>query len=263
MILLYGHGYIGYHIAEELTKQGFKFVHRSHDRTPIAGGYTFIINAAGYTGVPNVDTCEKYKDECVDGNIMWPLKLERNNHIPILHISSGCVYTGYEKKWTEEDKPNFTFNNASFYSACKSLSQELITPYLYKSYLFRIRMPFGSNPHPKNLLTKYMSYDKLVDFENSVTRVEDLAKCVCYFIQARPKFGIYNVCNPGSTTTKKIVDKMGIQKEWMTHEEFAKAVVAPRSNCVLDTDKLASVYKMPLVDDALDDAIGIYRNMIV
>ena len=29
----------------------------------------FIINAAGYTGSPNVDACEIYRQECIDGNV--------------------------------------------------------------------------------------------------------------------------------------------------------------------------------------------------
>lgn len=266
MIVLFGHGYVADNIAKELHKQSFVFVRLSHHAL-VPKEAKFIINAAGFTGNPNVDACEVLRDECVDGNILWPLRLEKSTDLPILHISSGCVYTGYEKQWTEEDKPNFTFNNASFYSACKALAQELLSEHLKQSYLFRIRMPFGSYIHHKNLLTKYERYAKLIDYENSVTQVEDLAKCVCHFIRTKPSYGIYNVCNPGSTSTKKIVEEMGLvrvlahpKKEWMTEAEFASAVIAPRSNCVLNTKKLENVYDMRPVDQAVSETVRTYLS---
>lgn len=257
MIVLYGHGYVADYIAKEMHKQSFKFVRLSHHAL-VPREAKFIVNAAGFTGNPNVDACEKLRDECVNGNILWPLNLEKSTDLPILHISSGCVYTGYEKEWTEEDAPNFTFNNASFYSACKALAQNLLSEHLKESYLFRIRMPFGPYIHHKNLLTKYERYAKLVDYENSITQVEDLAKCVCHFIKTKPSYGIYNVCNPGSTSTKRIVAEMGLEKEWMTHEEFAKAVIAPRSNCVLNTKKLENVYAMRPADQAIRETVRTY-----
>ena len=32
----------------------------------------FLINAAGYTGKPNVDACELAKADCLDGNAVLP-----------------------------------------------------------------------------------------------------------------------------------------------------------------------------------------------
>ena len=42
----------------------------------------------------------------------------------LAQISSGCIYNGYEKRFTEEDEPNFTFNNGSFYSGSKALCEK-------------------------------------------------------------------------------------------------------------------------------------------
>lgn len=258
MIVLIGHGYIGNYIAKKLNTDGYSFKWLSHKDT-IPKTTKFIINAAGYTGIPNVDACEMHKDECVQGNVLYPLELEKKFSGPIIHITSGCVYTGYDKHFTENDAPNFTFNNASFYSACKGLEQELLKPYLNKSYLFRIRMPFGPDRTQKNLLTKLEAYDKLIDKENSVTQVEDLADCVAYFIKNKPAYGIYNVTNVGSTTTKKLADALALNKEWMTDEEFKSITKAPRSNCVLSTKKLESVSHMRSVEDAVIDTIKRYK----
>jgi hypothetical protein len=49
---------------------------------------------------------------------------------------------------------------------------------------------------------------------------------------------------------------LGIEKEFFTEEEFKGAVVAPRSNCVLSTAKLESVFEIRPVKEALKQAIG-------
>lgn len=260
MIALIGHGYIAEYIKKCIDEYGMRYC-RIHHKDELPKDTKFIVNAAGFTGVPNVDACEIHRDECVQGNVLFPIELERKaDAIPILHISSGCVYTGYKDGgWTEDDEPNFTFNNASFYSACKSLEQELLKPYLHKSYLFRIRMPFGPDRTQKNLLTKYETYDKLIDFENSITQVEELAKCVCHFIVKKPPYGIYNVCNEDGITTKEIVNTMKLEKQWMTEEEFKSITTAPRSNCILSTKKLSQYFTMKTAKFAVSDTVLRYK----
>ena len=259
-IVLIGHGYVGKYIAAELDRQSIHFVWTKHDEY-IPFDADFIINAAGFTGVPNVDTCEYNKDICIEGNVLFPLDLERKSKVPVFHVSSGCVYTGYKDGgWLETDTPNFNFDNASFYSASKTLAQELLTPYMDKSYLMRVRMPFCAENNPKSLLTKLTKYDKLIDKENSVSCVYDIARIAVVFYKEQPEYGIYNLCNPGSTTTKKIANKLGLAKEWFTEEQFRNSVIAPRSNCVLNTEKLEAVYKIRSADEALDDCIRVLNK---
>lgn len=256
MITLLGHGYIGQAICQELQQQGISYMWRSH-KDDIAKETTVIINAAGYTGSPNVDACEQHKQETINGNVIFPVKLECDNtYIPIVHISSGCVYTGYKDGgWTEEDSPNFDFNTGSFYSGSKALGQEMLMPYMNKSYLLRIRMPFGDQEHPKNFLTKMKRYDKLISYDNSLSYVPDVAAVAVHFATKLPKPGIYNVCNPGYSNARKIIEMMDIEKSWFTEEEFSKATVAPRSNCILNTDKLNSVFPIQSAEKALIQAI--------
>jgi 3,5-epimerase/4-reductase len=252
MTTIYGHGYIGNAIADYLESQGEK-VYRAHHGDWSVIESNAIIDAAGYTGTPNVDACEIHKEECIRGNIIWPVELERRKKfIPIIHISSGCVYNGYkEGGWTEEDEPNF---KGSFYSLTKVIEQEELD--LEYNYLLRIRMPFGRLDHPKNLLTKFRDYPKIIDGWNSLTCVEDLARVVQFFIRQLPPPGIYNVCNTGDVLNREIIYRMGLTKEWFTQEEFDKSVVAPRSFCTLNTDKLTNIFPMRSVVDALADCIG-------
>lgn len=268
MILLVGHGYVGKYIAAEMTKTNTAFRWVNHEYIINAGvpeECTVVINAAGFTGVPNVDACEKNKDDTMNGNVLFPVFLEYVSRVPVIHISSGCVYSGYpEGGFTEEDPTNLFFDNGSFYSASKSLVQELLVPYLEKrSYLFRIRMPFGPDNLDKNLLMKYYKYDKLVDFENSVSYLPDVAAAAVHFalhIDFIPP-GIYNAVNPQPTSTKKITEIMGLNKEWFTQEEFKAAVVAPRSNCTLNPDKMQAVFKFKDTEDALKDAVEYIRKI--
>lgn len=262
MITLIGHGYIGEHVAQELSNLEIAFYWIKHN-DPIPPHTVAIINAAGYTGSPNVDACELHRQETINGNVIFPVQLEiANPNIPIVHISSGCVYTGYvENGWTEEDSPNFDFNNGSFYSGSKALEQQLLTPYLNKSYLLRIRMPFGDEHHPKNFLTKLFKYEKLIDFENSLSYVYDVARVAVHFAINLPEPGIYNVCNAGSKTTKEMANMLNLNKQWFTNEEFLAATKAPRSNCVMNVDKLQKVCPIQDIDSALKKAVSKLKNI--
>ena len=259
MVILIGHGYIGKAIQKELLQQNVEHTWIRHN-DPIPHGKRAIINATGFTGVPNVDACEIHKQETINGNVLYPLFLEQTEKCPIIHISSGCVYTGYEKHYTELDEPNFNFNNGSFYSGSKALEQKLLEPYMNKSYLLRIRMPFSDDHDPKNLFSKLSRYEKLIDYENSLSYVPDVAKVAVEFAsnyKTIPK-GLYNVCNPGSTTTKQLANKLKLTKQWFTKVEFNQAVVAPRSNCVLSTDKLQSIFPIQTLESALNNCIPKY-----
>ena len=262
-IVLIGHGYVGKYIAAELDNQSIHYIWTNHNEY-IPFDADFIINAAGFTGVPNVDACELRKADTVQGNINYPLHLERTFDCPILHLTSGCVYTGYKDTgWTETDAPNFNWNNGSFYSATKAEFQKLWTEFGYnkKSYLLRLRMPFGPDNLDKNLLMKLYKYDTLVDFENSITYLPDLAKAVVRFVEDRPLPGIYNAVNPGGVKTHQIAQMLGLTKRYYTAEEWASKGITPRSNCVLNTDKMQAIYEFKPATKALLEAIDFIRSI--
>jgi UDP-glucose 4,6-dehydratase len=255
MITLIGHGFIGTRLAQ--TLENFEWI--SHNDIP-SKNTKFIVNATGYIGSPNVDAGEAHRQMNIEANVRYPMSLEHKFKVPIIHITTGCLYNGYpEGGFKEDDPPNLNFDNGSFYSGCKSLLQEMMTPYLDKSYMFRIRLPFDHTHDKKNLLFKYEMYDKLYDTENSLTYVKDLCNIVNMFIKERPEGGIYNITNPGATTTKRVADKMGLTKEWFTAEEFKKACPTPRSNCFLNTKKIENLWKFPDVDEAIEEAIYLYK----
>ncbi|CAF0689553.1 sugar nucleotide-binding protein [Candidatus Methylacidithermus pantelleriae] len=223
----------------------------------------FIINAAGYTGKPNVDACEDHKAECLLGNVAIPAVLKEvcgELGLPWGHVSSGCIYTGSKAEtfigpvgFREEDPPNFSFrqNNCSFYSGTKALAEEILAD-APLCYLWRLRIPFDSVDHPKNYLSKLLRYPKLVDVRNSLSYLREYVAACWACWEKRLPFGTFNVTNPGSVTTREVVElilesplgpklvQSGKRFEFFSSEEefYREAARTPRSNCVLDSSKI-------------------------
>src|ERR1700722_5775658 len=108
IVLLGGTGYIGRQFATALKAQGQPFVAPSRAEVD----YTqfgvlldflrrtkpeFLINAAGYTGKPNVDACEQHKADTLQGIALFPATVAHACAalaIPWGHVSSGCIFSG-------------------------------------------------------------------------------------------------------------------------------------------------------------------------
>lgn len=274
MILLLGaSGYIGAAFATELRRRKVEF-------TPLSRGqvdYTrfdvlrdflkaskpeFVINAAGYTGKPNVDACELDKAGTLAGNTLLPQTIAHAcavAEIPWGHVSSGCIFSGAkivkgssvrvekdmtkpelhvlaEEKsaaihgFTEVDTPNFSFRDlpCSFYSGTKALGEEAMAG-MGQSYIWRLRIPFDELDNARNYLSKVQRYAKVYDNVNSISHRADFVSACLDLWQRRAPFGVYNVTNPGYVTTRHVVDL--IEKHlkpkrkfefWKNDEEFYK-----------------------------------------
>ncbi len=215
----------------------------------------FLINAAGYTGKPNVDACEIHKADCLAGNAVLPGIIAQAcdaADVPWGHVSSGCIYSGCRPDgsgFTESDAPNFSFRqaNCSFYSGSKALGEEILDAYS-NVYIWRVRIPFDQFDHPRNYLTKLMRYKRLLDATNSISELQEFVEATLLCWQKRVPFGIYNMTNPGTVTTREVVDlikKSGVCRRkfefFNSEEEFLRtAAITPRSNCVMSPAKLLS-----------------------
>ena len=250
MILLLGaSGYIGEAFAKELQRRKTDFIPLSRKQVD----YTrfdllldflktkkpaFVINAAGYTGKPNVDACELHKADTLQGNTLFPQTVAHAcaaAGIPWGHVSSGCIYSGakivengktrtekdltkpelralVEKSpqsihgFTETDTPNFSFRDGpcSFYSGTKALGEEAIAG-IGQSYVWRLRIPFDEFDNARNYLSKVQRYPKVYDNVNSISHRADFVKACLDTWELRVPFGIYNVTNPGFVTTQHVV----------------------------------------------------------
>jgi dTDP-4-dehydrorhamnose reductase len=253
MILLLGAtGYIGEAFAVELKRRNEPFTplsRRQVDYTRFdqllaylrAQKPAFVVNAAGYTGKPNVDACELDKAGTLLGNALLPQTIAHAcaaAGVPWGHVSSGCIYAGakiveaegvrVEKDMTrpdlaelvakspdkirgfnEADVPNFTFRNGpcSFYSGTKALGEEAMTG-IGQSYIWRLRIPFDEFDNKRNYLSKVQRYQKVYDNVNSISHRADFVKACLDTWKLRAPFGIYNVTNPGFVTTRHVVEEI-------------------------------------------------------
>lgn len=220
-----------------------------------------IINCAGKTGRPNVDWCEDHKAETIRGNVTGPLVLLEEagkRGIYLVHMSSGCIYTGDNDGhgFSETDPPNF---DGSFYSRSKAWADRMLSE--FPVLILRLRMPFDGSRSPRNLFIKLLKYKKVLDEPNSLTYLPDFLKAADALI-AKRKTGIYHVTNPGVISPYAIM-KLYQQRNDPNHtfesldtESLGTVVKAGRSNCILNTDKLAAegIHLLP-VDQAVDEAL--------
>ncbi|RFC44451.1 MAG: UDP-glucose 4 [Verrucomicrobia bacterium] len=285
--LLGGSGYVGHAYQALLARKGIPF--RNLRRAEL--DYTspavltaalrrdrpeFLINAAGYTGKPNVDACELHKGECLMGNAVLPGLIAQactDAGVPWGHVSSGCIFTGARDDgtgFTEADAPNFTFrqDNCSFYSGTKALGEEVLAgrPDLF---VWRLRIPFNEVDTPRNYLTKLMRYPRLLAATNSISQLDEFVAATFACWEKRVPYGTYNVTNPGAITTHEVVDlivKSGVHPKsyefFASESDFMKvAAKTPRSNCVMDSTKLAGVgIRLTEVHAAVETSLRQWRQ---
>jgi len=283
-ILILGKGYIGNYLAKGNTDHQITHISKSdvnyedpdtfvkfiHKESKYPKSYfDWIINCSGYTGRPNVEGCETDKENCYHYNVTVPLyitQVANRFRIPIIHIGSGCIYTGYSKDYTEDDLPNFgaDSHHSSFYSKTKDAFEKL-SEHLER-YIFRIRIPFNGVPEPKNYLYKLLNYNNLISQQNSITNVDDLVNFVYKFIEKKRPLGIYNVTNKGSIDAKtvtEILTENGLKNpNWkFVSIENANFKVG-RSNCKLDTSKSENLdLELPPVKESIEKAIKEYAEL--
>ena len=274
MILLLGAtGYIGQAFAAALHQRGETFTTLSRHQVDYTHFPTllqylrenrpdFIVNAAGYTGKPNVDSCELHKADTLQGNTLFPLTLANACtalEIPWGQVSSGCIFAGcwlerngvweIEKNMTsaevknlaanhpekirglnEDITPNFSFRDlpCSYYSGTKALGEEALAGSPHH-YVWRLRIPFDQFDNKRNFLSKIQRYEKVYNNFNSLSHRSDYVNaCLDTWFQKAP-FGTYNVTNPGYVSTAQVLEMVqDILKPnksftfWESDEEFYK-----------------------------------------
>jgi dTDP-4-dehydrorhamnose reductase len=225
----------------------------------------WVINCAGYTGKPNVDACEYNKAECLIANTALPTIISQvcdSLCLPWGQLGSGCIYQGH-RYFTENCKPNFTFkkDNCSFYSGTKALMEEILNT--STCYIWRLRMPFSNVSSDRNLLSKLLKYKKLLNAVNSLSNLQESVRAILESFEQQIPFGIYNLTQPGAITTKTIVDmikKHQITKKrfdfYRDEQDFSQNIVAPRSNCTLDVNKILSTgIKLLHIEESIERSL--------
>jgi 3,5-epimerase/4-reductase len=235
-----------------------------------------VINCMGYCGAKNIDDCEQNPQRTIESNLTIPTILASHCNklgIHFVHIGSGCIYygnspnikmglTGKKKDlgWRETDTPKL--ENASLYSRVK-YACDLAIASLPNTCVLRIRMPISDKDSPRNLINKLLRYENVLEAPNSVTFLSDLVRAVEWAVDNK-KTGIYHVTNPTALTHVQLLEEY---KKYVpehkyniiNEEQLNKFILAPRSNCILNTDKLTSEgFHMTPTLEALEKCIANY-----
>ncbi len=300
-VLIVGKGFIGHQLANFLAGDTNFEVHSiSYEQVNYRDNNTLIefiedyrnndvefdalINCAGFTGKKNVDDAEKEKELVWLLNAVLPVTLasvaQACNIPSFINISSGCIFTGYDddKGYTEDKIPNFGLfdEDSSFYSKTKHAGELSLTS-SFNCYNLRLRMPIGEIYHPKNIISKMLTYKKILLQNNSATYLFDLFNFVYNIILTPPPFGIYNVVSSGifsadnlfkafDNNKEALIKEELLPKNWnlkniefLTEEEFYKnkITVAKRSNCLLsnETAEELKLHTFTTINDEFLDKI--------
>lgn len=210
----------------------------------------FIGRTHGYVQDKYISTIDYLEHEGklrenVQDNLYAPVLLAMTCQLLNIHLTymgTGCIFHRNEKEdlFTEKDVPNFY---GSSYSTVKGFTDTFMKSFEHSVLNVRIRMPITDMPHPRNFITKIVSYDKICSLANSMTVLPELLP---YLIQMMidHKTGTINFTNPGSITHNEILELyreiVNPQFTWtnFTLEEQSQILLSQRSNNSLDTHHL-------------------------
>ena len=168
------------------------------------------------------------------------------NNIHMTYYGTGCIFHYDDAHpvggpgFTENDEANF---RGSYYSHTKAAVEDLLRQYT-NVLILRVRMPIvGDLSYPRNFITKIIKYDKVVDIQNSMTVLPELLP-MSITMARRGLTGVMNYTNPGTISHNEILQ---LYKEYIDEEftwanftitDQAKVIVAPRSNNLLETERI-------------------------
>lgn len=262
-VAVFGGGYVGSNLFKELQKS-YKLESFLIDRKKL--DYTnerslreffeacepdFVVNCVGFTGRPNVDACEVNREATYKLNVQLPIllaKLCEEYRASLYHISSGCIYSGYNFQYNEDHVPDFGVfsDKSSFYSMTKHAA-ELALAQFNNVKIFRIRMPFCGEHTDRNYLLKIRKYNNLLNEVNSKTYIPGFVEILKTLLETnneRPTNYTLNVCNSNPLRTDQVVEiyrKHNFDNpDWKFISYDELPIKANRSNCIMDCSKLKS-----------------------
>lgn len=271
--LVWGHkGWIGQQVMDSIRAGGYEAVgatSRADDEAAVKAEVESVkpdraISLIGRTRGGTFTTIDYLEQkgkllENMRDNLWGPMVLSHvcsTHGIHLTYMGTGCIFHYDDthplggKGFTEESKPNF-FGSA--YSTCKGFTDRMMHLMFNETVLnVRIRMPITPDSSPYNFITKIVNYSRVVNIPNSMTVLPALLPKMVD-MSAKKVIGTVNLTHPGAISHneclelyKKHVDPTYTWENF-TVEEQDKILLGARSNNLLETDRLKSLY--PDVDD--------------
>lgn len=219
-------GLLGSDVCKVFAKDGFEVFGLSHaalDVTSIENVTRvlndikpeIVIHCAAYTSVDGAEedfnTACKVNKNGTENVASWCAK----NDALIVYISTDYVFYGSRNV---RYKPEDTVNPINKYGESKLLGEEVVKTLCKKYYIARTSWLYGQkgNNFVTNLIGVSHSAELRIvnDQKGSPTWTCDVANALVKIIKDNKEFGIYHVCNDGSTTwyglALKLYDLLGI-----------------------------------------------------
>lgn len=175
-VIVVGKGHIGTILFDRLRKGGMYVAHWTDDLAkldrPQLASCDVVVNCAGKT---DLSWCEANKEECWRCNVVEPVMLQRRlpRRCKMVHLSSGCVWTGPYDEMDNAFGPNDNPTPACFYAWTKVACDDRLMAEAAREgrslLVLRPRQVFSGAASPRNTLCKLMGYESLIDTPNSMT----------------------------------------------------------------------------------------------
>lgn len=199
--------------------------------------------------------------ENIRDNLYAPLVLAsacKERSIHFAYMGTGCIFTYDEehpnpetnpsaKGFLESSAPNYV---GSSYSVVKGFTDRILSNFYHNTLNLRIRMPItGDLSHPRNFITKILNYPKICSVQNSMTVLPELLPIMIDLI-VKGHTGTINLTNPNTISHNEILEMYKniidptFTWENFTQEEQRAILAADRSNNLLDTSRLQTLYPM-------------------
>jgi len=270
-ILILGKGFIGVRLQQELNCPiSAKRIEKFDDVYGLIKRYRpkVLINCIGHTGAGNVDGCEKALDKTLYANTYIPLLLADialRQNIKLVHISSGCIYHytyGKSRPVVESMDPDYY---ELYYSRTKIYTENALIKMseFHDILIARIRVPLDNRPHPKNILTKLLHFNKVIDVPNSVTYIPDCVKALKHLIKTKKK-GAYNIALNGGLRYQDLLEEYNRLGKSHSYELIPlKNLKLKRTNLILSTKKLeASGFKVRTPKEIIKECVRDYVKFL-
>jgi dTDP-4-dehydrorhamnose reductase len=209
-----------------------------------------VFCAAGLTGTPNIDWCDKHKTETISVNLTGQLALAQLCHslnIKLVIFGSGGIFVTDASQARKEHESGDS--DTSFYSKMRITLESLVIHYPNVTYL-RILYPVSASAHPKNLLSKVQVFDTLTECQMSVSCVDTLFPLLPAMLDAGER-GIINFVNPGTISLSEI--KTMLCKASHVDPQFK--ITSPIRPCPVLCARRMSNYGAPSVHTATLNAV--------
>ena len=267
LLVFGGKGWIGTQLMEVL-KHSFVIIHsecRADNETDVIREMnrvhpTRVISLIGRTHGPGCSTIDyleqpgKLRDNIRD-NLYAPLFLAlvcKERGIHLTYLGTGCIFDGTDKKYTEDDFPDFF---GSSYSTVKGFTDRIM--HLFEDTVLNVRLRMPIAPGPLSFIDKIIKYEKICSNPNSMSVLDSLFPSLVDMME-KGRTGTINFTNPGTISHNEILqlyhDLIDPTFTWenFSIEEQDLILKSKRSNNHLDTSTLESMYPdVPSIREAV------------